>query len=999
MTASAEDIRTAKRGVRRAGLPIVAAAMASATPAHAALSLPGDVSPQYSLLAFLLLAWLIYRLAASRIRRQIQGSEDSAVDFRRARLLVVSFALLLAVTVLANLALSLRGSEQALLAQSRHNARNLAQVLERQLDVLFDAADSTLRAVARTAPARLPAGSAAFPLQSEALNAAVGAQPAVRALWRTDANGRVRAYGGAVPEQVDLGARDVFLALRGGQAGPAYGTRMTDAAGHSWIPVGYPVRDAHGRFEGALVAALPLQMDETARHLDIGRGGYLALLHNDGSVLRATSPLTDEQGQAALDRVRRPDAEGATASRQGAVAEGYRAITGRPLGVLVRLDISDAMAAWRNTAYAYIAGSLVFLALIGLLAFRLLSQLERQRTQRVRIARLNRTHAVLSGINALVVRTRTRDELMRGVCRIAVEQGAFGVAWVDEVRDEHQLLRPIAMAGDDAPFVLCDRESGVDLRDAGETGLAVQQRRSKASNELAARHDACPRKERALARGYHSMITLPLLGAGNVVAAMSLLAGPADFFDEDEIRLLDGLADDISYALDHLATLERIEYLALYDVLTGLPNRTLFIDRTTQCLDKARTQGTLCALTRLDIERFRPVNDTIGWDAGDALLRTVGERLRMALGPDALVSRIERDHFVFLLDNLRSESEAAAGVQHVLQQAFDPAFRANGTELRVAARAGVALFPVDGEDTLQLMRNAEAALARARTTADRMVFYTAAMNARVAETLAIENRLRTALERDQFVLHYQPKFHARSGRMVGLEGLIRWNDPDGGLVSPARFIPLLEETGLIIEVGEWVMQQAVRDYRRWRERGLDPPRIAVNVSARQLRDDGFAASVRNALDGYVGSGHDHGLEIEITESMLMARVESNADKLDAIRRMGVRIAIDDFGTGYSSLQYIARLPLDTLKIDRSFVIGMTRNDTDREIVASVISLAHQLHLKVVAEGVDAADQATLLRSLECDEMQGYFFSPPLPRDHVERLMQGGHTYPQARSVH
>ncbi|HEY4555675.1 MAG TPA: GGDEF domain-containing protein, partial [Lysobacter sp.] len=660
----------------------------------------------------------------------------------------------------------------------------------------------------------------------------------------------------------------------------------------------------------------------------------------------------------------------------------------RPAVVLVAFGIDEALAAWRHTAATYLAGSLVFLLLITALGLRLLHELRQRESHQSRIDQLNRTRAILSGATSMIMRAGTRSELFEGACRVAVRLGQFDVAWVDVFDAETGRPMPVASAGADAAFILQgdpqDEHASSTLA-TGQAAEAYRRHETVASNSLAARDDHSPRRARALRRGYRAAITLPLIHGNDVVAALTLLARPEGFFDADETRLLEDLADDLSHALEHLASLERIEYLALYDVLTGLPNRALFVDRTLHALQDATDAGVQCALVKLDIERFRQINGTIGRPAGDALIALIARRLADTLGRDGLLSRPERDHFMFVVGGLGSEAEAASALQQILHACFDQPFHVEGHDLHLSARAGVAMFPSDGDHPDTLLANAEAALARAKHTGERMTFYTAKMNARAAESLQIENKLRGALERDQFVLHYQPKFDARSGALVGLEGLIRW-ESDGTLVPPAHFVPLLEETGLILPVGEWVMQQALRDWRHWRDLGLDPPRIAVNVSALQLRQDSFARCVHEVLESDDGHG-ERVLELEITESMLMTRVESNADKLDAIRSMGVHIAIDDFGTGYSSLQYIAKLPLDTLKIDRSFVTGMTHNATDREIVASVISLAHQLHLKVVAEGVDSHEQAELLRELDCDEMQGYLFSPPLPPEQIQALMR------------
>jgi EAL domain-containing protein (putative c-di-GMP-specific phosphodiesterase class I) len=288
-----------------------------------------------------------------------------------------------------------------------------------------------------------------------------------------------------------------------------------------------------------------------------------------------------------------------------------------------------------------------------------------------------------------------------------------------------------------------------------------------------------------------------------------------------------------------------------------------------------------------------------------------------------------------------------------------------------------------------LFRNAEAALKRAKASGERYLFYRPDMNARVAETLLLENKLRQALDREQFVLHYQPKVDLAKGTISGLEALIRWNDPETGLVPPLKFIPLLEETGMILEAGRWAMQKAVADYREWHTQGLQPPRIAVNVSPIQLRQKDFVEVVRDVIGG--AAAGPHGLDLEITESLIMEDIEGNIEKLRAVRDMGVNVAIDDFGTGYSSLRYLAKLPVNALKIDRSFIITMTGSADSMTIVSTIISLAHALNLKVIAEGVDAEEQRKLLRLLKCDEMQGYLFSRPVPKDDVLALLQADST--------
>jgi len=308
----------------------------------------------------------------------------------------------------------------------------------------------------------------------------------------------------------------------------------------------------------------------------------------------------------------------------------------------------------------------------------------------------------------------------------------------------------------------------------------------------------------------------------------------------------------------------------------------------------------------------------------------------------------------------------------------------NGRELRAVLRAGVAIFPNDGDSAEVLCSNAEAALKRAKDAGERFVSYTPEINARVSESLALENQLRRALEAEEFVLHYQPKVDAKTRALVGLEALIRWNDPQRGLIPPGEFIPLMEETGIILHAGRWALGRAVSDVQAWRSKGLAAPRVAVNVSQIQLRQKDFVQTVLQALEGFGGT--ERVLDLEITESMVMQNFDATVLALQTLRGAGVETALDDFGTGYSSLAYVSRLPVAALKIDRSFVIEMVSSKYARTIVETVISLAHAFGLKVIAEGVDAEEQAALLATLGCDQMQGYLISKPLPPGAIEALL-------------
>lgn len=390
----------------------------------------------------------------------------------------------------------------------------------------------------------------------------------------------------------------------------------------------------------------------------------------------------------------------------------------------------------------------------------------------------------------------------------------------------------------------------------------------------------------------------------------------------------------------------------------------------------------------VDLERFKNINDSLGQPAGDELLRQVATWLTRSAGDANLVARVGADHFAVMLPEVRHDDDMVRLLEKTMRGFLEHPFQLNDTVFRTAAKVGVALFPADGSDADTVFKNAEAALKKAKEDGDRYLFYTQSINARVAEKLTLENRLRNALDNGEFVLHYQPKVNIASGKLTGAEALIRWNDPRTGLVPPGDFIPSLEEIGLIYEVGRWALRQAIADYLRWRNSGLAVVRIAVNVSPLQLRHRDFSDEIRRVIE--IDEHAAAGLELEITESLLMENVERSISTLRLIRAMGITIAVDDFGTGYSSLNYLSKLPLDSLKIDRSFVIAMTAEPEGLALVSTIINLAHSLKHKVVAEGVETLEQSRLLQAMDCDEMQGYLFSKAVPAEILEQKFLGRH---------
>jgi diguanylate cyclase (GGDEF)-like protein len=416
-------------------------------------------------------------------------------------------------------------------------------------------------------------------------------------------------------------------------------------------------------------------------------------------------------------------------------------------------------------------------------------------------------------------------------------------------------------------------------------------------------------------------------------------------------------------------------------VLTGLANRNLFLERVASYMRSAVSTGHKLALYLIDLERFKNINDSLGRPAGDALLRQVAEWLTHHVGDANLLARVGPDDFAVVVPEIKHDEDVARLLEKTLEGFLEYPFRLNDAVFRITFKAGVALFPDDGASADILFKNAEAAVKKAKASGDRYLFYTQKMTDAVAGKLTLENQLRQALDKEEFVLHYQPKVNLQSGKLTSAEALIRWNDPHTGLVPPGRFIPVLEETGLIHEVGRWALRKAIEDYLRWRAAGLAAVRIAVNVSPLQLRHRGFIAEIEQVIG--INAHAAAGLELEMTESLIMEDVKHSIASLQAIRAMGVTLAIDDFGTGFSSLSYLSKLPVDTLKIDRSFVNDMTVTPQGLALVSTIITLAHSLKLNVVAEGVETEEQSRLLRSLSCDEMQGFLFSKPVPREIFE----------------
>ncbi len=619
-----------------------------------------------------------------------------------------------------------------------------------------------------------------------------------------------------------------------------------------------------------------------------------------------------------------------------------------------------------------------------------------RRNQERKFSRLSRIHAVLSGINSAIVRIRDRRELFQEACRIIVEHGQFSLGWIAVLDHATGKLIAVAQAGlpensdADSDFF----NGSVGLVPAGAAEVVLREKHSAIDNviedtpdvvDVGHETDSLKVRRAAIELGAKSVIALPLIVEGQIFGILTLYAPERNFFDYEEVKLLDELAGDISFGLEFIAKGEKVDYLAYYDILTGLPNRSLFFDRLTHQLGTAARDGLTVALVVMDIDRFRLINDTLGRQAGDALIRMMAQRIKETFRDQDSVARVGSNSFAVAVSGAWHAADATRILEAHNHQLFGQPFLLGTEQMRVSAAAGVAMFPGDGDTPEVLFANAEAALRQAKEQTALFLFYNPGMNARVANSLRIENKLRRALDNGEMVLWYQPKVSVRTRKILGFEALMRWQDPESGMVPPAQFIPLMEQTGLILEAGRWALFQVARDCSTWSAAGIKPPRVAVNVSPIQLRQKDFLTTMVEAAHKSKEAGAL--LDVEITESTIMTNVDAIIPILQSIRGLAVGIAVDDFGTGYSSLAYVARLPIQDLKIDRSFIVGMTQDEDSLAIVRSIVSLAHSLRLNVVAEGVETEEQAAILLELGCDEMQGYLISRPVPSEQVPELLR------------
>lgn len=612
------------------------------------------------------------------------------------------------------------------------------------------------------------------------------------------------------------------------------------------------------------------------------------------------------------------------------------------------------------------------------------------------ILRLNRALRILSLCNTALVHAKDEHKLLAEICRLTVVRGGYLMAWVGYAeQDEAKSVRPIAQFGNESGYLeninitWADTEFG-----RGPTGTAIRTKMTVINQNALSNPKMKPWREAAIKRGYQSSVALPLVSDGIALGALTIYSAEPDAFKADEIELLEELANDLAYGIvtlrtrmEHAEAKEKIAFLAHFDQLTHLPNRLLLRDRFEQAVQIAENEHSSVAMLYLDLDNFKQINDTLGHEVGDKMLLKVVERLWQCVPPTDTISRLAGDEFVVLLVGMRDSKEIAATANSI-REAFIEPVAIDGNLLNTSFSIGISLFPNDGTDFDTLLKRADTAVGSAKEGGRNTYrFFTREMNADALEQMRLTGQMLQAVKNREFVLYYQPQVDIASSRLVGAEALVRWQHPVDGLIPPAKFIPLAEQSGHIVQIGEWVLNEACRQAKVWLDGGQSSFVIAVNLSAIQFKHGNILALVNTAL---ASSGlPPHHLELELTESVLLQDLETTVKTLRSLKALGVKLSIDDFGTGYSSLSYLKQLAVDKLKIDQSFVRDMMTNADGAAIVKAIIQLGHTLQLTVIAEGVETEAQLAFLGGCDCDEVQGYLFSPPVSAERFTRFAETG----------
>ncbi len=617
------------------------------------------------------------------------------------------------------------------------------------------------------------------------------------------------------------------------------------------------------------------------------------------------------------------------------------------------------------------------------------------------LKRVNRILKALSAGNHAVLRAVSEDALLHDMCRAIVQWGGYQFAWVGFAEhDRDKTVRPVAQAGYEDGYLAQLNVTWADTeRGRGPAGTAIRTGKPCFIRNISTDPAFAPWREEARKRGYASCMALPLFVSADLIGVLCIYAKEAHAFDQEEVGLLTEMAGDLSYGIETLRTRQANEQanktilrMAYYDALTDLPNHTHFEERLKEALHQAERHHQPLAVLLVDMDGFREVNNSLGFQQGDILLKEVARRQRRELQGEGMVARMRGDEFAILLP--KADAESAAVCAQRINLAMSEPFVLDGLRIDMRASVGIVIFPDHGADVEELMRKVDVAMSKAKETGGGFVIYSSEQDENRSRRLTLAGDLRRAIENGELQLYFQPKIDIATRRTCGVEALARWHHPEHGMISPTEFIALAEHTGLIRPLTNWVLQSAMRQSHVWRQAGIDIP-IAANLSARNLREVMLLEQIKEfSRQWRIEPGM---LELEITESTIMDDPAGALDILRQLHDLGIPIFIDDFGTGYSSLSYLQKLPVDSLKIDKSFVIDMLGSKDAATIVRSTITLAHDLGLKVVAEGVENQAQLDQLTALGCDVAQGFYIGKPMPEAAFREWLATSRRIPSKKS--
>ncbi len=668
----------------------------------------------------------------------------------------------------------------------------------------------------------------------------------------------------------------------------------------------------------------------------------------------------------------------------------------RPIGALTRTAarLGEGVMSAR-TGLARSGGE------IGELARRFDDMAEQLQLQHEALLRVSRVQAVRGATNSALVRAASEDDLLGEICKVIRQIGGYHLACVGYAqRNTPAAIQIRAHDGTDELLEALSNPGGLLSRnEMGPLASAISSGRVMVFHDLATSTSMAAWRRKAASCGCACAIGLPLKVEGEVIGALGIFSVDPSALGPEEIQLLTETANDVALGISALRSAlelrrsreffkknnEQLIYLATHDVLTGLANRSLLMDKLSQAWTRAQHSQDRLAVLYIDLDGFKEINDTLGHMTGDDVLKEVAKRLRVTMRNVDTIARVGGDEFVVLIETVSDLTNITAIAERIKSHLATP-LNIAGREIFISSSIGISVFPGEVQDYEALLRTADIAMYHAKSEGrNTHAYYSPDMDALATERLDMRNLLRHALERDELILHYQPKISISTGRIVGAEALVRWNSGELGWVAPNEFIPLAEQSGLIVPIGDWVLQTACAQARQWQDQGLPPIVLAVNLSPRQFRQ---AELARNIIQTLSLTGLAPGyLELEVTEGTIMDKTESAIALLGDIHRAGIRLAVDDFGTGYSSLEYLKRLPVNSLKIDRSFVQGLTSGRNDAAIVTAVIAMAKSLNLTVTAEGVETAEQLEVLKTLGCDEYQGFLFCQPVTADAFGSLLE------------